>query len=114
MERRTKLQLLCETRWVARADALFTFLSAFRTLDSALLHLSTEGDTKAGCHRNAILRFDFIVTLVITEHVLSCCVPLSQLLRRKSCDLIKAVTEARVPKNIDDERNDPLVGEALF
>jgi hypothetical protein len=30
MERRTKLQSLCETRWAARADALHTFVSSFR------------------------------------------------------------------------------------
>ena len=30
MERRTKLQSLCETRWAARADALYTFLCSYR------------------------------------------------------------------------------------
>ncbi|XP_053390690.1 zinc finger MYM-type protein 1-like [Mercenaria mercenaria] len=30
MEKRKKLQTLCETRWAARADALYTFLSSFR------------------------------------------------------------------------------------
>ena len=30
MDRRTKLQSLCETRWAARADALHTFLCSFR------------------------------------------------------------------------------------
>ena len=30
MDRRTKLQSLCETRWAARSDALHTFLCSFR------------------------------------------------------------------------------------
>lgn len=30
MDERRKLQSLCETRWAARADALHTFLSAYR------------------------------------------------------------------------------------
>ncbi|KAH3796906.1 hypothetical protein DPMN_150483 [Dreissena polymorpha] len=32
MEKRTKLQSLCETRWAARADALHTFQCAYRYL----------------------------------------------------------------------------------
>jgi len=30
MDRRTKLQSFCETRWAARSDALHTFLCSFR------------------------------------------------------------------------------------
>ncbi|KAH3796438.1 hypothetical protein DPMN_150006 [Dreissena polymorpha] len=32
MDRRTKLKTLCETRWVARADALSTFKASFGTV----------------------------------------------------------------------------------
>ena len=107
MERRTKLQSLCETRWAARADALLTFRSAFTTVVSALEDLwINHGDTKAGTRRNAVLQFEFVVTLVAVEHVLSGLVPLSQLLQKKSCDLVEAVVEARVVKTqLSAERN---------
>lgn len=48
MERRTKLRSLCETRWFSRADALFTFKSAFTAVVSALEILQDNGDDKAG------------------------------------------------------------------
>lgn len=43
MEKRTKLRSLCETRWFSRADALFTFKSAFRAVVSALGILQDNG-----------------------------------------------------------------------
>ena len=115
-ERRTKLQSLCEMRWAARAAALLTFRSAFTTVVSALEDLwINHGDTKAGMHRNAVLQFEFVVTLVAVEHVLSGLVPLSQLLQKKSCDLLEAVVEARVVKTqLSAERNDPEVWNAIY
>lgn len=49
------------------------------------------------------------------EHVLSACVPLSQQLQATSCDLLQAAMEAEVVKaQVEAERNDPLVWQALF
>lgn len=116
MERRTKLQSLCETRWAARADSLLTFRSAFTTVVSALVDFwINHGDMKAGIRRNAVLQFEVIVTLVAVEHVLSGLVPLSQLLQKKTCDLLEAVVEARVvKKQLSAERNDPEVCSAIY
>ena len=116
MERHTKLQSLCETRWADRADALLTFRSAFTTVVSALEDLwINHGDMKAGTRRNAVLQFEFVVTLVAIEHVLSGLVPLSQLLQKKSCNLVEAVVEARVVKTqFSAERNDPKVWNAIY
>lgn len=59
-------------------------------------------------------KFDFIITLVTTEHVLSGLVQLSALLQKKECDLVLAVQEAKVVlKIIQAERDDPAVWDAL-
>ena len=72
MTRRSKLQSLCETRWAARADALFTFKSSFTSVVDALDDLSTNyGDSKAGVFKLAITQFGFIVTLVAIEYMLA-------------------------------------------
>ena len=78
MEKRTKLQSLCETRWAARADALHTFRCSFPTVVTALEDLSNNyGDAKAGPFKLAITQFGFIITLVAAEFVLAHLVPLS-------------------------------------
>ena len=48
MERRTKLKTLCETRWFSRADALYTFKTAFPVVVHSLEHLKDNNDDKAG------------------------------------------------------------------
>ena len=67
MERRTKLKTLCETRWFSRADALYTFKTAFPAVVHSLEHLKDNNDDKAGQYLAAILRFEFIVALVVAE-----------------------------------------------
>lgn len=61
------------------------------------------------------MKFDFIITLVTAEHVLSGLVALSQLLQKKTCDLIEAKQEAEVViGQLRGERNDPMVWGALY
>lgn len=115
MDNRRKLKTLCETRWASRADALFTFKSCFTTVHTALGALANEGDAKARSYQCSISKFDFIITLVATEHVLSGLVNLSALLQKKECDLFTATDEAKTVKRmLDAERNDPMVWDALF
>ncbi|KAH3693848.1 hypothetical protein DPMN_081287 [Dreissena polymorpha] len=115
VEKRTKLQSLCETRWASRADTLHTFLCAYRTLGSSLEQLSAGGDAKASGYLLSVLQFDFIITLVVIEHVLASLVPLSKMLQGKSCDLLKAATETRVVKDlIRNERADDTACDALY
>ena len=47
MERRPKLQSLCETRWASRADSLYTFSTSFPVVVQALESLVEDGDNKA-------------------------------------------------------------------
>ncbi|KAJ8315235.1 hypothetical protein KUTeg_007385 [Tegillarca granosa] len=77
MDKRTKLRTLCETRWSSRADALHTFKSSFSVVVSSLEALQADGDEKASARLGAILRFEFIVALIITDHILSGTVALS-------------------------------------
>lgn len=115
MERRTKLRSLCETRWFSRADALFTFKSAFTAVVSALEILQDNGDDKAGQRLAAVQRFEFIIALVVSEHVLSGTVCLTANLQSKQCDLVEAVREAKVVvQMLKNERTDEAVWDELF
>ncbi|XP_071153551.1 52 kDa repressor of the inhibitor of the protein kinase-like [Mytilus edulis] len=53
MEKRSTLTTLCETRWSARADSLFTFKSAFPVVVHALEYLRDNRDEKAGAYLTA-------------------------------------------------------------
>ncbi|KAJ8318219.1 hypothetical protein KUTeg_003310 [Tegillarca granosa] len=65
MESRTKLRTLCETRWTSRADSLYTFKTAFPVVIHALEQLEDDGDQKAKQYLSAIMKFDFIISLVM-------------------------------------------------
>ena len=94
LDGKTKLKTLCETRWFSRADALCTFKSAFPVIVAALEHLRDSNDTKSGQQVSAILRFDFIIALIVSEHILNGIVPLTGMLQAKSFDLLEAVAES--------------------
>jgi hypothetical protein len=49
-----------------------------------------------GLYLTAILKFDFIVVLVVAEHILSSTVALTNYLQKPEIDLVEAVTEAKI------------------
>ncbi|XP_052799033.1 zinc finger MYM-type protein 1-like [Mya arenaria] len=115
LKKRTKLRTLCETRWTSRADALSTFKSAYSVVVHALEQLQEDGDDKAGQHLASIMKFDFIIGLVVAEHVMQSTVPLSYLLQAVDCDLLEATRESQtLIRQFQNERADPNVWEALF
>ncbi|CAC5385815.1 unnamed protein product [Mytilus coruscus] len=115
LDGRRKLRTLCETRWTSRADSMYTFRVAFPVIISALEHLRQDGDDKAGQILAAISRFEFIIGLVTTEHILQSIVHLTTFLQSKSCDLVAAVRECKlIIDQLSDERNDDAVWDALF
>ncbi|KAH3825780.1 hypothetical protein DPMN_127660 [Dreissena polymorpha] len=57
MDRRTKLKTLCETRWTARADTLFTFKASSGTVVHTLEDLAKHIDAKAGAYKAAVTQF---------------------------------------------------------
>lgn len=106
---------LCETRWSARGDALYTFQASFDVVVDALSNLIDEGDTKAQSHLNNMLSFPFIICLVTAEHLIQSTTQLSKLLQMKSIDLVEAVKEANVVKELlQSERNDDTVWDELY
>lgn len=110
MDKKTKLKKLCETRWFSRSDALTTFKRAFPVVVEALAHLQDNNDDKAGMFQAAILRFEFILCLVVCQHILNCVVHLSYFLQDKSYDMLEAIEECKVViTQLERERQDDAV-----
>jgi hypothetical protein len=64
---------------------------------------------------NAKLKFDFIITLVVAEHILSSTVALTNYLQKCDIDLLEAATEANIViRRFTNERNDVHVREAVL
>ncbi|XP_045215568.2 zinc finger MYM-type protein 1-like [Mercenaria mercenaria] len=115
LEGRQKLRTLCETRWTSRTDALMTFRKSFPVVVHALETLEADNDEKAGEHVRAILRFEFIITLVTCEHILSSLVGLTAILQQVDMDLVEAVREANVVVSLlRAEREDEAVFDEVF
>ncbi|KAJ8318382.1 hypothetical protein KUTeg_003473 [Tegillarca granosa] len=115
MESRTKLRTLCETRWTSRADSLYTFKTAFPVVIHALEQLEDDGDQKAKQYLSAIMKFDFIISLVIAEHIMKSTVYLSVFLQGKECDLVEAMKECKVVVDVlPQERADESVWDELY
>ena len=106
--------MLCETRWSARADAIFTLRSAFALVVHSLEELKEDNDKNARNLLNAILKFDLILSVVVVEHILQSTVQLSLSLQRVDTDLVQASTEAEVVVALlRQERADDTVWETL-
>ena len=115
LERRQKIVHLCETRWAARAEALTTFMSAYYVAVDVLDELGNSGDAKCAGYAASIQRFEFIICLLILEHVLTLTAELSKFLQSKSIDLIQAANRAaEVVEQLKAERNDDQVYAALY
>ncbi|CAC5399410.1 unnamed protein product [Mytilus coruscus] len=115
MDNRQKLKTLCETRWASRSELLYTFLTAFKVIVDSLDNIEQHGDSKARSYACSIKKFDFIITLVATQSILQPLVPLSEMLQRKSVDLIEAVSESRVViEQLNRKRNSIEAWDELF
>ena len=115
MEKRTKLRTLCETRWTSRADALYIFKTAFPVVVHALERLQNLGDDKAGQHLASLMRFQFVIALVVSEHILQSTVHLSTFLQGVGCQLLEAVNECKtVVEMLRSERDDDTVWNDLY
>jgi hypothetical protein len=56
----------------------------------------SEDDKAALYLLNAILKFDFVITLVVAEHILISTVVLTNYLQKCDIDLLEAATEAKI------------------
>jgi hypothetical protein len=57
--------------------------------------LSSTSPRKVGQYLASITRFVFVITLVVSEHILQSTVFLSKFLQGIECDLLEATTEAQ-------------------
>ena len=114
MGRKQKITKLCDTRWAARADALSTFKASFNVLFECLEELGKE-DADCRAYAASITKFDFIISLVVCQHILVLLKSLSDFLQNPAIDLLESVHEAQTIVNIlRQEREDDLVFDALY
>jgi len=73
-------------------DALYNVRTAFSVVVSFLETPKTDHDENAALYLNAILKFDFIIALLVAEHILSSTVALTNYLQKRDIDLLEAVT----------------------
>ena len=95
-----KLIEVCLTRWVARIDGLFVFKTFFSTIVYALekmidnantdIHFNDDTSTKGSNLYKYCYNFDFAVAFVITRSILSYTSAVTELLQKKSNDILQA------------------------
>ena len=91
---------VCLTRWVARIDGLVVFETLFTIIVYALekmkdntnpdIHFNDDTSTKASNLYKSCYNFDFAVALVITRSILSYTSAVTELLPKKSNDILQA------------------------
>jgi hypothetical protein len=95
----TKLYDVARTRWVERIIGMGNFQDLFEailaTFEEMALNLENKinRDTvsKATSHRNALERFDFIVSMVITRQVFDLTMDVTKLLQSRTNDILKTI-----------------------
>ncbi|KAJ8314827.1 LOW QUALITY PROTEIN: hypothetical protein KUTeg_006977 [Tegillarca granosa] len=82
----------------------------------SVMHWSKDdGDQKAKQYLSAIMKFDFIISLVIAEHIMKSTVYLPVFLQGKECDLVEAMKECKVVVDVlRQERADESVWDELY
>ncbi|XP_052806671.1 52 kDa repressor of the inhibitor of the protein kinase-like [Mya arenaria] len=112
---RDALNFARETRWSSRADAFEIFQNAFSVVVNSLETLKKDGDEKAGQYLVAVLRFEFIISLVVAQHILSTTMKSTNLLQKEDNDQLHAVEETNViVKLCNDWRADPDVLNGMY
>ena len=103
--KKTKLKELCRTRWVERHDAFEVFIDFLPAIVETLEEYSQITSTRkpgmpsASDLLNAILKFDFLVTLVAVHKCLSYLKGLSKALQDSGLEITKAMKHISVVKD---------------
>ena len=125
--KKTRLTDVCRTRWVERIEGLDTFqelcVPLYETLNDMSINprgVSPSLSSDASSHLTRIFKFEFVVALVITRHVLDVTLPVTQLLQGKSIDIMDGIhlinslkKEIILMRNSVDSYHDLWYGEAL-
>jgi len=105
---------LCETRWTARVDTLSTLISKYKLRETIckflyiILRKSSDSDArlKAGSHLRMIQSSQFIVALVVTQHILSYTRHLlvSQALQKADSDIVRVCIDQTLARKSSENR----------
>jgi len=107
--KKTRLTKLCETRWVERHDAIFTFNELLDPVRSSLQKISEtftgDSSVKANQLFNSIDNAEFMLSMNVSEKMLAKTYHLSTFLQKENCDLVSCVSAAdAVIKQVDEMR----------
>ena len=127
---------LCETRWTVRVNTILVLMSKYKCVkeefedtkgetrnriskknrlyndqslsDIHVLRESSDSDArlKAGSHLRIIQSSQFIVVLVVTQHILSYTRPLSQTVQKANCGIVKACVMQTLARKSSENRED--------
>ncbi|XP_008180518.1 52 kDa repressor of the inhibitor of the protein kinase-like [Acyrthosiphon pisum] len=89
--KKTKLKMLCPTRWVERHEAILVFLELFDSIIESLETISTWIDRETSSKANSILfslkQGETLLSIHILAKVFSLSMPLSRQLQKEDIDL---------------------------
>ena len=112
--KKKRLKDVCRTRWVDRIDGMDVFQELFIPIYFTLkeMSLNEEGQCNPSTSSQAtsflalISSFQFIVSLVITRHILDLTLPVTQLLQAKENDILVGIELITSLKNaVNTARN---------
>jgi len=92
------LPSLCETRWLARVDAMSTLLARYSDVYETLTAIYESGGPSASeaySLQMSMSNFSWLLTAVVSQYILAFIRPLSLSLQAESCDLMLAYEEAQ-------------------
>ena len=90
---------LCETRWSARVQTLSSVITKYKAIYLSLHDIADEScDADARSNALSYIRLiqssAFIVSLIVSQYILSFTNPLCLTLQKTSCDILKANANA--------------------
>ena len=97
---RESLPTLSDMCWLSRVDSISALLANYAKIYDAVAQVKAQSKGRSSHNASGFLhgmeQFQFIISAVLTQHVLGCTRHLSVLLQ-STCDLVKAHIEARSP-----------------
>ena len=98
-KRQKVMPKLAETRWTSRIDTLSWLLVHYQSILNILETIKAQSKGQAAADASSyhavLLKFDFIVAVVMLQYPLGYIRPLSILLQSETCDLVRAHLESR-------------------
>jgi hypothetical protein len=111
------LPLLCETRWLARVDAVSTLLARYSDVYETLSVICESGGPSASdaySFRLSMSNFSWILSAVAVQYILAFIRPLSLILQAEGCDLMAAYEEAQTLISVLERQRSAEVFHTLF